>query len=339
MADWNDKSIKLGDYKFFLILLSHMLITFVDGRGVDQFMKKRELPMHEGTVKTIESEDGDVIDCVDIRKQPAFNHPLLKNHTVQIKPHAQSRGIDEAENNPNMLFQSWHKNGECPEGTVPLLRRTQNFNHSRRSYPAFLHKKVAQLNDVNNPSNHESDGYQSTGCYNLDCPGFVQTNKNIALGGSIEPVSKYGGEQRDISIVIHKARSNSYSHSHFNNNDGNWWLQVQDQLVGYWPSSIFTHLAGTSDAISWGGEIVNNQPNGHHTSTQMGSGHFPNEAYGKASYFTKLGYFDEGNNVKDPENLEPFVTRPPCYDLRTGKDNKFGVFFYFGGPGYSANCQ
>jgi len=114
---------------------------------------------------------------------------------------------------------------------------------------------------------------------------------------------------------------------------------VQDQLVGYWPSSIFTHLAGTSDAISWGGEIVNNQPNGHHTSTQMGSGHFPNEAYGKASFFTKLGYFDEGNNVKDPENLEPFVTRPPCYDLRTGKDNKFGVFFYFGGPGYSANCQ
>lgn len=114
---------------------------------------------------------------------------------------------------------------------------------------------------------------------------------------------------------------------------------MQDQLVGYWPSSIFTHLAGTSDAISWGGEIVNNQPNGHHTSTQMGSGHFPNEAYGKASYFTKLGYFDEGNNVKDPENLEPFVTRPPCYDLRTGKDNKFGVFFYFGGPGYSTNCQ
>ncbi|KDO58681.1 hypothetical protein CISIN_1g0365012mg, partial [Citrus sinensis] len=148
MADWNDKSIKLGDYKFFLILLSHTLITSVDGRGVDQFMKNRELPMHKGTVKTIESDDGDVIGCVDIRKQPAFNHPLLKNHTVQVR-------IDEAENNPNMLFQSWHKNGKCPEGTVPLLRRTQNFNHSRRSYPAFLHKKVAQLNDVNNPSNHE----------------------------------------------------------------------------------------------------------------------------------------------------------------------------------------
>ncbi|KAH9713153.1 NEP-interacting protein 1 [Citrus sinensis] len=272
MADWNDKSIKLGDYKFFLILLSHTLITSVDGRGVDQFMKNRELPMHKGTVKTIESDDGDVIGCVDIRKQPAFNHPLLKNHTVQVN------------------------NGE---------KKTRLFIY------------------------WTSDGYQSTGCYNLDCPGFVQTNKNIALGGSIEPVSK----ERLTALILF------FFFDQFNNNDGNWWLQVQDQLVGYWPSSIFTHLAGTSDAISWGGEIVNNQPNGHHTSTQMGSGHFPNEAYGKASYFTKLGYFDEGNNVKDPENLEPFVTRPPCYDLRTGKDNKFGVFFYFGGPGYSTNCQ
>ncbi|KAH9713156.1 NEP-interacting protein 1 [Citrus sinensis] len=240
MADWNDKSIKLGDYKFFLILLSHTLITSVDGRGVDQFMKNRELPMHKGTVKTIESDDGDVIGCVDIRKQPAFNHPLLKNHTVQ---------------NPLTNF------GELSIAQIWVLAGDGN-----------------ELNSLE--------------------AGWM-----------------------------------------FNNNDGNWWLQVQDQLVGYWPSSIFTHLAGTSDAISWGGEIVNNQPNGHHTSTQMGSGHFPNEAYGKASYFTKLGYFDEGNNVKDPENLEPFVTRPPCYDLRTGKDNKFGVFFYFGGPGYSTNCQ
>ncbi|KAH9713147.1 NEP-interacting protein 1 [Citrus sinensis] len=335
MADWNDKSIKLGDYKFFLILLSHMLITFVDGRGVDQFMKKRELPMHEGTVKIIESEDGDVIDCVDIRKQPAFNHPLLKNHTVQ---YAQVSAVDGNYYGARATINVWNpltNFGELSIAQIWVLAGDGNeLNSLEAGWTVNNGEKKTRLFIY-----WTSDGYQSTGCYNLDCPGFVQTNKNIALGGSIEPVSKYGGEQRDISIVIHKARSNSYSHSHFNNNDGNWWLQVQDQLVGYWPSSIFTHLAGTSDAISWGGEIVNNQPNGHHTSTQMGSGHFPNEAYGKASFFTKLGYFDEGNNVKDPENLEPFVTRPPCYDLRTGKDNKFGVFFYFGGPGYSANCQ
>jgi hypothetical protein len=28
--------------------------------------------------------DGDFIDCVDINQQPAFDHPLLKNHTIQV---------------------------------------------------------------------------------------------------------------------------------------------------------------------------------------------------------------------------------------------------------------
>lgn len=27
---------------------------------------------------------GDIVDCVDINKQPAFNHPLLKNHKLQV---------------------------------------------------------------------------------------------------------------------------------------------------------------------------------------------------------------------------------------------------------------
>ena len=29
-------------------------------------------------------ENGDIIDRVDINKQPAFDHPLLKNHTIQV---------------------------------------------------------------------------------------------------------------------------------------------------------------------------------------------------------------------------------------------------------------
>lgn len=31
-----------------------------------------------------QSEDGDIIDCVDIYKQPALDNPLLKNHTIQV---------------------------------------------------------------------------------------------------------------------------------------------------------------------------------------------------------------------------------------------------------------
>lgn len=34
--------------------------------------------------KQKQSPDGDIIDCVHISHQPAFDHPLLKNHTIQV---------------------------------------------------------------------------------------------------------------------------------------------------------------------------------------------------------------------------------------------------------------
>jgi len=32
----------------------------------------------------VQKEDGSTIDCIDIYKQPAFDHPLLKNHKLQV---------------------------------------------------------------------------------------------------------------------------------------------------------------------------------------------------------------------------------------------------------------
>ncbi|KAK8678739.1 hypothetical protein V6N13_144226 [Hibiscus sabdariffa] len=139
-----------------------------------------------------------------------------------------------------------------------------------------------------------SDGYQRTGCYNLECPGFVQTSHKLTLGGKIEPVSRYGGDQFEISIYIHKDKKS-----------GNWWLRIQEIDVGYWPGSIFNKLSDRADYVSWGGEIINSGSQGRHTSTQMGSGHFPGEGYRKASYVRNLRYVDESRAIKDadPHNL------------------------------------
>ncbi|KAK5831062.1 hypothetical protein PVK06_014857 [Gossypium arboreum] len=52
----------------------------------------------------------------------------------------------------------------------------------------------------------QSDGYQRTGCYNPECPGFVQTSNKLGLGGKIEPVSTYAGEQIEMSIYMHKVK-------------------------------------------------------------------------------------------------------------------------------------
>lgn len=50
----------------------------------------------------------------------------------------------------------------------------------------------------------QSDAYQATGCYNLLCSGFVQTNSKIAIGAAISPTSSYDGGQFDISLLVWK---------------------------------------------------------------------------------------------------------------------------------------
>lgn len=33
----------------------------------------------------LQTKDADIFDCVDIYKQPAFSHPLLKDHKLQVR--------------------------------------------------------------------------------------------------------------------------------------------------------------------------------------------------------------------------------------------------------------
>ncbi|XP_065625488.1 protein neprosin [Quercus suber] len=37
-------------------------------------------------VKSIQTEYGHIVDCIDINKQLAFDHPLLKHHKIQVSP-------------------------------------------------------------------------------------------------------------------------------------------------------------------------------------------------------------------------------------------------------------
>lgn len=63
--------------------------------------------------------------------------------------------------------------------------------------------------------------------------------------------------------------------------------------------------------VQFGGEIVNSRPSGFHTSTQMGSGHFAGEGFGKASYFRNLQVVDWDNNLIPLSNLRVLADRSP----------------------------
>ncbi|KAH8486905.1 hypothetical protein Peur_069705 [Populus x canadensis] len=173
-----------------------------------------------------------------------------------------------------------------------------------------------------------TDAYQATGCYNLLCSGFVQTNNKIAIGAAISPRSSYNGRQFDIGLTVWKDPKH-----------GNWWLEYgSGLLVGYWPAFLFSHLRSHASMVQFGGEIVNSRSAGYHTSTQMGSGHFADEGFGKASYFRNLQVVDWDNNLLPLTNLHLLADHPNCYNIRQGRNNVWGTYFYYGGPGRNVRC-
>lgn len=122
-------------------------------------------------------------------------------------------------------------------------------------------------------------------------------------------------------------------------NEGHWWMQFGDDYVlGYWPSFLFSYLGDSASMVEWGGEVVNTEPSGEHTSTQMGSGHFPEEGFGKASYFRNLQIVDGSNNLRAPKAIGTFTERSGCYDVQTGSNADWGHYFYYGGPGRNPKC-
>ncbi|XP_027347019.1 uncharacterized protein LOC113858531 [Abrus precatorius] len=364
-------------------------------------IRNRLQQINKPAVKTIQSPDGDIIDCVVSHKQPAFDHPLLKGQKP-LDPPERPRGHDQM-GDLSENFQLWSLYGEsCPEGTIPIRRTTEQdmlrassvsrfgrkniIRHVRRDTSSNGHEHAvgyvtedqyygakASINvwaplvenqyefslsqmwvisgsfgdDLNtieagwqvSPELYgdsyprfftywTTDAYQATGCYNLLCSGFVQTNSKIAIGAAISPTSSYNGGQFDISLLIWKDPKH-----------GNWWLEFGSGiLVGYWPSFLFSHLGDHASMIQFGGEIVNSGSSGSHTSTQMGSGHFAEEGFAKASYFRNLQVVDWDNNLIPLSNLRVLADHPNCYDIQGGVNNAWGNYFYYGGPGRNVKC-
>ncbi|MFI5180061.1 MAG: neprosin family prolyl endopeptidase [Thermoanaerobaculia bacterium] len=177
-----------------------------------------------------------------------------------------------------------------------------------------------------------SGNYQpGTGCYNLDCPRFVQINSTVVIGSSFTSYSTQGGVQYEIPLGFYRDPSSPH----------HWWLKVNGSWVGYYPNSLFNSqgLADYSAEIDFGGEIVNTSNGGLHTTTDMGSGHFPSEGLGFAAYARALQYWDLSGNLLDATGLTRQVTDASYYDLslHSSSDATWRQYFYFGGPGRSAS--
>ncbi|KAL0862161.1 hypothetical protein Bca101_041279 [Brassica carinata] len=345
---------------------------------VERLLKR----LNKHALISIKSDDGDIIDCVPIQSQLAFDHPLLKNHTIQMRPSFIPESTSTYTTDITNVTQVWNKNGRCPENTVAIrrikkediLRSKSIENFGKKMTPGILlygSKSVHEYATMNSKGKYfgtefvvniwkpyvqgrrefslaqtwivsgdgptkntieagfQADGYQHTGCYNTDCPGFVQMSKRVTVGGTFKTVSQYGGDQFVHRIVIWRDRKNGKK----------WWLKVGDEFVGYWPSSLFTSIRDGAKRVSWGGEIVNDMTGGKHTATDMGSGHFAEEGNKKASYFRNLKIVSDTNFMREPKGVYTKTTNANCYNIKAGPNGtSWGVKFYYGGPGLNAKC-
>lgn len=130
-----------------------------------------------------------------------------------------------------------------------------------------------------------------------------------------------------------------------NPRSGNWWLRMMNVEIGYWPSELFTALRKSARTVVWGGHVISpsTAPGTEHAKTQMGSGRFPDEGFGRSCFFRDLWYTTADRptspRLVDPRHLHRFATRPQCYDVIVAEDDEWGVHIYFGGPGYSNRCR
>ncbi|GAB4824834.1 hypothetical protein Ancab_007704 [Ancistrocladus abbreviatus] len=381
-----------------LVLLASALVLdahCAQGRSIQRKLAKKP----KGTVKTLKGDKGDVIDCVDIYKQPAFDHPLLQNHTLQIAPSSHKYGAPRDNAILDSLFDiSWRKNGGCPEGSVPIVRNVlsdrpiirknissgiQTSGH-QHAVIFFLNGEatmqggratitqwdpyLAQPEDFSlsqiwimagqdGTTNRQTieagwqkhphrtgfngstffvywtaDGYNSTGCYDLRCAGWVLTCSQYSPGMQLQS-STYGGQPIELAMDIERDQST-----------GNWWLYLWGTPIGYWPPSIYKGgaLTNGSATISWGGEIYDSSGSeGFNTSTQMGSGHFATEGYRRASYVRDIVYTaHNGTSYAIPQDkLDPVASAPNCYDYQFQQGCAGQVYFYYGGPGCGTSAM
>ncbi|XP_047340144.1 uncharacterized protein LOC124943712 [Impatiens glandulifera] len=335
------------------------LITFQLKYYASETTKRSRALKHKDTVKIVMG-DQDVIDCVNMNKQLSSNHHNIDDNNKDLKSAFKGEIIQAwhkhekcpggtvpirrrtsyiIRKHPSLLRR--HFNSSLNESTIEkheyVLIRSNDTRYYGATATLTVWKPKVDHNEfsltqlwISSGNGTElntievgwiRDSYKTTGYYDSDCPGFVQTDFSIKIGGPIFPISIAGGPIIAVTIMVFK--DSSY---------GNWWLSYNGVIIGYFPNNLFTSLSNYAEKVDIGGEIVNLENNGHHTPTQMGSGLYPHQS--GASFVTGIKLFDQDRNPINESILSLMVSTPQCYGVYVSNNKIF-----YGGPGYSEFCR
>jgi hypothetical protein len=155
------------------------------------------------------------------------------------------------------------------------------------------------------------------GGYNLDKPGFVQTNHTVVLGSSLSKEFAKGS-----GIIIYYILSSSGKE---------WILYFDGTPVGYYPTDLFKGGALTSGAerIDFGGETATAILNGFKLPPPpMGNGKLAGP--GSASQWGMHYYIGDKRSPVLPK-LTIYQETPKCYTA--DDENGANTILLYGGPG------
>ena len=160
-----------------------------------------------------------------------------------------------------------------------------------------------------------------TGCYNLFCKGFVQTNNTVTLGGQFSNYSSPGGLQWTVDLAYQFYQ-------------GNWWLVVNDTYVGYYPGALFGAgpMASGAQRIEFGGETA-----GTTSFPPMGTGQPASAGPQGAAYHNYIVYYNAKLSTFNPTLISRSTSA--CYSVTTNNcgstDPNASCQLLFGGAGGS----
>ena len=193
-----------------------------------------------------------------------------------------------------------------------------------------------------------ADGYKTTGCYNHDCPGFVQTDNSVHLGGTFTAYSSIVNGSKNAQVI----------NMTWLLWQGNWWLKYNSTWVGYYPGGVFAQyqnipifntvipiyvgspMLSGSNQLQFGGETVGGfaffggwiiLP----TWPGMGDGIYGTQANASlAAQQRSIYYFTSSNGNSAWTSLTATQDTPTsCYTSSVS-----GATLTFGGPGSYQFC-
>jgi hypothetical protein len=160
-----------------------------------------------------------------------------------------------------------------------------------------------------------ADGYNTTGCYNLTCGAFVQTDNSVALGGVVSPCCS-------------TPKVDDHFTQYWFLTGGKWWLNIDGTYIGYFPTSVYNggQMSKNATEVDFGGEV--NASAAALPWPPMGSGKFASAGAKKAAYQSGIQYVTP-KGAFHATALTPSATST-CYTINYTRTTSS---FFYGGPG------